>query len=216
MDKNKYFTVIIPTLWKCFRLNQTLQELNDCRFVGEIILIDNTSNNKPIKGLNKLNHILEGHNTYVTAPFNKGVKIAQYDKLLILNDDTWFDWNILEILSDYVNPQTGMIGISKEGYYIDETKNLSLIPITHRPLAYACAFFIHKESWIPIPEEFKIYCNDDWLFVKNRQANKTNYVIDGFKINGWISLTSDDSTLAPEIESIKNNDLQLKIKYELF
>lgn len=210
------YTIIIPTLWKCSRLLQTLNELNECEYVGEIILIDNTSNDKPIEGLDKLNHILEGHNTYVTAPWNKGARLAKYDKLLILNDDTWFDWNILNALSDYITPQIGMVGISKEGYLRDETENLSLIPIEQRPLAYACAFFIHKGSFIPIPEEFKIYCNDDWLFVKNRQAGKINYMIDGFKINGWISLTSDDSTLAPEIESIKNNDLQLKIKYGLF
>jgi hypothetical protein len=210
------YTIIIPTLWKCSRLNQTLQELNDCEHVGEIILIDNTSNNKPINGLNKLNHILEGHNTYVTAPWNKGARLAKYDKLLILNDDTWFDWNILETLSDYINPQTGMIGISKENYNLTESIDLNITETLTRPEAYACAFFIHKQSWIPIPEEIKVWCSDDWMFVKNRELGKINYQLKNFKVNGYISLTVNDVSIDPEIEVIKQNDLYLKIKYKLF
>ena len=81
------YSVIIPTMWKCERLHKTLEELNNHSLVGEILLFDNTSNNQKIEHLNKLTHILEGRNTYVTAPWNKGVKFAAYDKLLILNDD---------------------------------------------------------------------------------------------------------------------------------
>lgn len=210
------FTIIIPTLWRCSRLKETLAELDSCEFVGEIILIDNTENDQPITNLPKVNHILEGRNTYVTAPWNKGARQAQYDKLLILNDDTWFDWNILGILSEYVTPEVGMIGISKDSYGRSETGELSLISVEVRPEAYACAFFIHKDSWIAIPEDMKVWCQDDWLFVRNHQAGKLNYQLHNFKVEGYISLTNDELSSNTEIENIRQNDLQLKIKYGLF
>lgn len=210
------FTVVIPTLWNCPRLKETLVELNNCEFVGEVILIDNTKNNQYIKHLPKVKHILEGQNTYVTASWNKGVNQSQYDKLLILNDDTWFNWGILGVLKDYVTPEIGMIGISKDSYKRSENGDLSLINVNTRPEAYACAFFIHKQSWIPIPEEMKIWGQDDWLFVKNRQAGKTNFMLKNFKVEGYISLTVDKLSIDPEIEKIKQNDLQLKAKYKLF
>ena len=99
------YSVIIPTMWKCERLHQTLIELNSHPLVGEILLFDNTSNSNKIKNLDKVTHILEGKNTYVTAPWNKGAKFAAYDRLFILNDDTWMDWRILDTLYDYITPK---------------------------------------------------------------------------------------------------------------
>ena len=42
------YSVIIPTMWKCDRLQKTLKELSQHELVGEIILIDNTSNDLKI------------------------------------------------------------------------------------------------------------------------------------------------------------------------
>ena len=181
-------TVIIPTLWKVDRLSTTLQELDACKYVGEIILIDNTERTKKIE-LNKLNHILEGKNTYVTAAWNKGVRLAKFDKLLILNDDTWFDWNSIADIENWITDSVGMIGISKENYKLKKTAPIEFKPISNIVLAFACAFFIHKKSWISIPEEMKIWGNDKWLFSANRAIGKSNYRLYNFKVNGQISKT---------------------------
>jgi hypothetical protein len=59
----------------------------------------------------------------------------------------------------------------------------------------------------------KIWCGDDWLFVKNRNRRKQNYKITGFKIEGDISATTDSLS---NIDEIKERDLVLKDYYKLF
>ena len=204
------YSVIIPTMWKCNRFQQTLRELSAHELVGEIILIDNTSNDLKIE-LPKLIHILEGKNTYVNPAWNKGASLAKYDKLCILNDDIWMDWNILNILEQYITEENGVIGIAEENYTTPHTE-LALEPITHRNGGFGCAMFIHKENYTPIPKEMKIWGGDDWVFVKCRNIRKQNYKITGFKIDGDIGVTSDSVELGP----IKENDLRLKQQYNLF
>ena len=211
------YSVIIPTLWKCDRLKKTLTELDSHPLVGEILLFDNTTNEIPITNLPKLKHILEGRNTYVTSPWNKGALMAQYNKLLVLNDDNWIDWNILYSLSDFITEEVGLIGMDEKNHHMTETNyEIGLEPIEHRNGGYGCVLFVHKNSWIPIPEEMKIWGQDDWLFVKNRNYGKQNYKLVNFKVNGSVSLTVDSLSNDAEINQIKQNDLLLKEKYKLF
>lgn len=204
------YSVIIPTMWKCNRFQETLRELSAHTLVGEIILIDNTTNELTIE-LPKLIHILEGKNTYVNPAWNKGAELATYDKLFILNDDIWMDWNILNIVEQYVTEENGVIGMAEENYTNPHTE-LGLEPITHRNGGFGCAMFIHKQNYTPIPNEMKIWGGDDWIFVKCRNRRKQNYKITGFKIEGEIGATSEQTELGP----IKENDLMLKSYYNLF
>ena len=204
------YSVIIPTMWKCNRFQETLRELSAHTLVGEIILIDNTTNELTIE-LPKLIHILEGKNTYVNPTWNKGAELATYDKLFILNDDIWMDWNILNIVEQYVTEENGVIGMAEENYTNPHTE-LGLEPITHRNGGFGCAMFIHKQNYTPIPNEMKIWGGDDWIFVKCRNRRKQNYKITGFKIEGEIGATSEQTELGP----IKENDLMLKSYYNLF
>ena len=208
------YSVVALTMWKCNRFQQTLRELSKHPLVGEIILIDNTSNDLKIE-LPKLIHILEGKNTYINPAWNKGVSLAKYDKLLVLNDDLWFDWNILSTLESYVNEEVGMIGMAEENF--DNPSNeFGLEPISHRNGGFACAFFIHKNNWIDIPFEMKLWGGDDWLFVKNRNNGKQNYKILGFKLEGEVSGTLENADLTPTLNPIKQRDLELKQQYNLF
>jgi hypothetical protein len=125
-------SVIIPTMWKCDRLYETLHELNEHPLVGEILLFDNTTNTNKIIHLDKVIHILEGKNTYVTAPWNKGVSLSKYDKLFILNDDTWMDWSILNKLYNFITPDIGVIGLSGDAYDYIGSEAVKLEPIYHR------------------------------------------------------------------------------------
>lgn len=214
--KKNMISVIIPTLWKCDRLYKTLEELNSHELVGEILLFDNTSNTKKIENLQKVNHILEGKNTYVTAPWNKGAAISKYDKLLILNDDNWMDWSIINILYEYITPDIGIIGMAGDAIDLNENGELKLVPVSHRHGNFGIAMFIHKNNWIPIPSEMKVWCQDDWLFVKNRDRGKQNYSLTNFKIHGLISMTNNFLNDNIEIQKIRENDLKLKDYYNLF
>jgi len=209
------YSVIIPTMWKCNRFQQTLRELSAHELVGEIILIDNTPNDLKIE-LPKLIHILEGKNTYVTAPWNKGAKLAKYDKLLILNDDIWMDWNILNILEPHITEQIGLIGLEETEYNIEHSNDaFGLEPIERRNGGWGCAIFVHKENYTPIPEEMKVWGQDDWLFVKARNRRKQNYKLVGYTIYGELSVTNNILDVDPEIHLIRENDLRLKQQYNL-
>ena len=208
------YSVVALTMWKCNRFQQTLRELSKHPLVGEIILIDNTSNDLKIE-LPKLVHILEGKNTYINPAWNKGVSLAKYDKLLVLNDDLWFDWDILSILEQHITEEIGLIGMAEENF--DNPLNeFGLEPINHRNGGFACAFFIHKNNWIDIPFEMKLWGGDDWLFVKNRENGKQNYKIVGFKLEGEVSGTLENVDLIPTLNPIKQRDLELKQFYNLF
>jgi hypothetical protein len=213
-NKNMY-SVIALTMWKCERFRETLMELNNHSLVGEIILIDNSESDVEPLNLNKLKHIKEEKNTYINPAWNKGVSLAKYDKLLVLNDDLWFNWNIFSILESYVTEEVGLIGMAEENF--DNPSNeFGLEPINHRNGGFACAFFIHKNNWIDIPFEMKLWGGDDWLFVKNRENGKQNYKIVGFKLEGEVSGTLENADLTPTLNPIKQKDLEYKQLYNLF
>ena len=203
-------SVIIPTLLKVDRLQKSLIELSLCDVVGEIILIDNSENNK-IFNIPKLVHILEHKNTYVNPAWNKGVSIAKYEKICILNDDTWFDWSELSNISKFIKEDVGMIGMSPNNWD-NQDGNLKLYrPLPDgktaqgfRPNGFGCCFFIHKKNWDPIPEDLKIWAGDDWLFYRSK---KPNYILEGLKCGGHMSFTSDDITFKNEFDQIKQNDM---------
>ena len=203
-------------MWKCERFRKTLSELNEHPSVGEIILIDNSEIEVEPLNLNKLNHIKEEKNTYINPAWNKGVSLAKYDKLLILNDDVWMDWGILDILSEYITPSIGAIGFAGNAIDLEETTDMMLTPVTHRYGNFGVAMFIHKASWMPIPEEMKLWGGDDWIFVKNRNSGKPNFKLEGMKLFGEISGTLENADLTPILNPIKENDLKLKNYYNLF
>ena len=209
-------SVIIPTLLKVNRLYQTIQELSLSNEVGEIIIINNTQDEVDFNNP-KIVQIFEGKNTYINPAWNKGAKLAKFDKLCIMNDDIWFDWKYLKYISQYITEDIGLIGMSNFNYQ-NPIYPFQINPIQpnlkttrgHRPTGYACCFFIHKNNWDFIPEEMKLWCGDDWLFYRSK---KYNYVIDGLKCEGDISTTLDDESLQAEFNPIKTNDMMTMKKF---
>ena len=152
------------------RLIKTIHDLSLNDEVGEIILIDNSVTDKKIYSP-KLEHIKEKENTFINPAWNKGASLAKYDKLCFLNDDIWFDWKYLHVISDHIRPDLGIIGMAPENY----KENPGLFSISHfqgrRPTGYACCFFVHKSNWDPIPDDMKLWAGDDWLFYRSKKPN---------------------------------------------
>lgn len=211
-------SVIIPSLFKVDRIYQTLKELSNCPSVGEIILLDNSLNEKSIE-IPKVIYFLLSENHFVNPSWNLGVKLSNYDKLCLLGDDTWFDWAYLDKIDDFITEEVGCIGMSEKNFYTPDTE-FSITPILpqpfkpkgQRPLGYCCGFFIHKSNWVDIPEDIKLWAGDDFLFyLKN---NRLNYQINGLKCLGQISATLDHEDLEELFTPIKHRDMQL-IKREI-
>ena len=204
-------TVIIPTLFKCPRIIETLVELSESKIVGEIILIDNTGIKKNLD-IPKLNYILEETNTYVNPSWNKGVRISSNDNICILNDDIWFDWKFLKDIEDFMNSNNCIIGMSEENYNSpsSEFKISKIEPDWktskgYRPMAWGCCFFLNKKNWIEIPSNILIWGGDDYLFYQNNQV--PNYKIEGIKCYGSVSLTADDPSYESTFSPIKKQDM---------
>lgn len=166
------FSVIIPTMWKSEWIYTSISQLEEHPEVGEIILIDNSSQRKELNK-SKINYIYEGVNTYVNPAWNKGVRLAKYENLCIANDDLAFDTNVFDWIKPYMS--LGVIGMDVSNY---DKWNVEFQPVIKRmegrDWGWGCLFFIQKKNWIDIPDDLLIACGDDWLLKH----------IDGYKISG--------------------------------
>jgi hypothetical protein len=168
------FSVIIPTMWKSDWIYQSISQLEEHEEVGEIILIDNSSEVKELNG-DKIKHIREGVNTYVNPSWNKGVSLSQYDNICIANDDLAFNPNLLHFVKPHIHK--GIIGQNVSNYDKWVTDfNPQIEQMVGRDWGWGCLFFIHKSNWVDIPNDLLIACGDDYL-LKNVKGG-------GWKISG--------------------------------
>jgi len=195
-------SVIIPTLWIPDGILERLYEISKIDSVGEIILIDNDiSKNMDLSHISKIVHIKEPKNAYSIPSWNKGVSLAKYDKLLILNDDVETDWDIINQVNEYITPDKGLIG-SGVSCWQYKGGNPELHPIGRRQACYACLFFVHKDAYLPIPDGMKVWYGDDWLFLETIDSGKMNYEIINWKMWGESEQTSGLSTF----DELKKSD----------
>lgn len=186
-------------MWYSDKTHLNLSRLNDCEWVGEIILIDNNPSLKPTQiPYSKVKYFTKGENIFVNPAWNWGVELSQYDNICISNDDVVFDTDIFEFIQPYLG--LGIFGMSTSNYYDRVNKPFVVKNIESRGWGWGCLLFLHKWNWIPIDERLKIACGDDWLFQK----------LGGFEISGLdlgddeISVTSIKSQFyKQQLEDIK-------------
>ena len=200
-------TVIMPTMWKGKSVWNAIREIVKQESVGELILIDNSADpNRTINPLarnfgSKFVYIDEGKNTFVNPAWNKGYRLAKFDKLLFVNDDVETDWSFVNALDEYITEDRGMIGAGVTCWQGPHNSG-GLAPIGHRPNCYGCVFAIHKNSYVEIPEDLLVHYGDDWLFNK---SGKQNYEITHWKMGGESEQTSGRAEFNP----IKERDKEL-------
>ena len=193
-------SVIVPTLWKPEGFLERLEEISKNANVGEIILIDNSALNVHTSHIPKLKHIKEESNTYVIPAWNKGVKLSKYDKLLIVNDDVETDWNIIDVIYNDITEDKGLIGAGVSCWQ-SNNKVGNIAPASYMTNCYACLFFVHKNSYIEIPE-MKVHFGDLWIFDKITSQGKFNYQILDWDMGG----ESEQTSGLPEFNVIKEQD----------
>lgn len=194
-------SVIIPTLWKPKGFIERLEEISKNSNVGEIILIDNSTLDIDTSHIPKLKHIKEYQNTYVIPAWNKGVNLAQYDKLLIVNDDVETDWGIIDIVYPHITEDKGLIGAGVNCWQGNDGEP-QLNPISNMPGCYACLFFVHKNSYVEIPE-MRVHYGDNWIFNHLRLNGRPNYEILNWDMGG----ESEQTSRLEEFDLIKQQDL---------
>lgn len=202
MDK---FSVIIPTIWQSEYTIELIERYSDCKFIAEIILIDNASHFKKSLNVPKLIHIKEPENTFVNPAWNKGVAISKCDYITISNDDILFDVNqYYEVLNQIIERQSleniGIIGSHSDNYNIRENK-VPKIEVYNNPAGggWGCLLSFHKKNWKPIPEQLKIWYGDNWIAMIMRPIMQ----ISGINIQTKMSTSSD----LQEVRAVRDNDI---------
>lgn len=241
-------SVVIPTMWRAIEhLSRMLPILDDHPLIGEILLIDNDrskTNHDLLKNIKKLTYwSFEEGNIYVNPAWNFGAKNAKYDKLFILNDDCVVNLTGLETIYDEINPNNGMIGFSFLSYCtytldafetlrgngFGEDISLEIIDPRAYPSRsgmphpfYGSAYFIHRDSYHTIPDDFKIYYGDLYIYVSNLKNNIPNLVIE----DGLVMTVYSSTVSALPILKILNHEANIlkdvfakhglkNIKYEI-
>ena len=177
-------SVIIPTLWKPNFFESILEELENVKEVGEVIIISNDTPTFIPKG-KKVRLLQQDKNLGVNASWNLGAKEATYENLVFLNDDFIVDSSFyrkaLLASKDY-----GIIGINQDTY---ETK---IKTITKMPYGFGCCFFLKKEDYLEIPEELFTFFGDDWLFNTCFYFGNKVGILPKIKTNEILSKSSTD------------------------
>jgi len=202
------YSVIIPTLYKSKRIFKLVESLLNSEYIGEVILIDNTESLEPrIDSHPKLKYICEGTNTGVNPAWNKGVRLAENDLLIIANDDVNFDPNILQLLTPEVVEESGIIGMDRYNWdgYNDTPFTYEGAPFLRQWKSggilsgWACLMMLKKSMWIDIPEDLIIYYGDNWI--KDINPVKKS-ILCGFRCETDMSSTSS----LTEFDEIKRQD----------
>lgn len=189
-------------MWKIPTFLDELKKLSVNELVGEIIMIDNTDTGIVFEeSIPKLIHIKEFCNTYISAAWNKGVRLSNYDKLLILNDDVQTNYDIIGMIYDTITEDYGMIGAGESCWkpHYNPKNEFAVEKTDHRTSSYASFFFIHRNSYKMIPEKLRVWYGDDWLFAN---TGKPNIAIQNWFIDGESSQTSN----LPMFDEVKRED----------
>jgi hypothetical protein len=186
------FSIVIPTLWKSNRTKKLLSDLQECGYVDEIIVIDNTLTDFSDTQIDKMRVVSFGENIYVNPAWNWGIHNAKNECIALLNDDINFNPNIFEVITEDVLNQFGIIGMGEGNY---KSLNISGDPILEvwkpgvNDWGWGCFIMLNKKDWIEIPDNIKIWYGDNII----KDVNPTpKAVLRNFRVDTEMSTTSDE------------------------
>ncbi len=207
-------SVILPTLWAVkHETLKLLEDLQESSYIDEIVLIDNNPKSNLVFNQHKIHHVKAKRNNYVNASWNLGVSLSKNEKLLILNDDVNSNWELIQHIEEYISPKNGLIGLGQSCWDAAES-SLRVVQTTERVMGFGCLFFIHKESYIPIPKNLKIWYGDDFLNIYNLRKNRRCFEIQNWPVMGQISATLNSGKFDKIIE--KDNEYWASANWEQF
>ena len=208
-DVDKYFSIVIPTMWKSDKIFKMLSIYEKFEYVKEIIIIDNNPQAKTIDltEYKKVKYYTKGENIYVNPAWNWGYSLSNHN-LILANDDIIIDNfdNVMKLISSSDYDIIG-IGIPRviysDEYQNDNDENVKIYSINEFPkMGYGYFMFIKK--YIYIPDQLKIWYGDKILF----DANKKRGIIKNANISfdKGKTINSNNSLLR---ENIAKKDIEI-------
>jgi glycosyltransferase involved in cell wall biosynthesis len=196
------FSIVIPTLWKSDRTKRLISDLQECEYVDEIIIIDNSYDGYQDTKVEKIRFVSFGGNIYVNPAWNKGIQLARNNQIALLNDDINFNPNIFGVITDDILNQFGIIGMGEGNYKslnIDGDPILDVWQPHKNDWGWGCFIMLHKKYWIDIPDNIKIWYGDNFIKEINPAPKAC---LRNFRVDTEMSTTSDDK----EWDVRKQND----------
>lgn len=198
MGNDLKISIVIPTMWRSNKILKMLPIYEKSELVKEVIIIDNDPKLTPnLKLYSKVLYYTNGNNIYVNPAWNLGYTLSSH-RVILANDDIIIDEldNVLNLL---INSDYDIVGISLE----KTNEGLKIIPIDKFPAnSYGCFIYIKKYHYIP--EKYKIWYGDQFLFEMNEKRGllKNSNII----TNVSETLNSNKQELR---KSVALNDVQI-------
>lgn len=167
----KRYSIIIPTMW--YRLDcliPMLEQYERSRYVGEVIIINNRRKGYPrtMGRYKKVRVINDGNNLFVNPSWNLGVSVAEYENIILANDDI-----VISDVSILLGRLSGFLGF---GYIIGPGRMCFAQKRRHRDVpvfrvfelggqdyGFGTFMLMEKSSYVYIPEQMKVWFGDTFL-----------------------------------------------------
>jgi hypothetical protein len=180
-------SVITPTMWAYEPFCDFLKYVVRLDCIGEVIIINNDQSktpDHPVLSHEKVRLINCNENMYVNPSWNLGAELAQFETLCFLSDDVIVDLRAFYKVDEFIakTENVGMVYICPGYPDHDQPKvttgeiDIETGIVTNR-YGYGAFFFMKKEDWYPIPEQFKIWFGDHITFMSCQEKKKTSYYI---------------------------------------
>lgn len=190
------YSVVVPTMWKGKEFERMLPRLCDHTLIDEIIIINNDKANTP-EWFNRCqwNNIVQirpPSNVGVNPAWNYGVELAQNDMICLLSDDVDFSTDVFDFLSDKLGPNDSCVGPYPKPQTVDSSGIKIQNAVDYEPMlcGYGAMMFLNKHNYIPIPEMFKIFMGDAWIYETHRYKGLLPRYLFNFPIKSSLTTTS--------------------------
>ncbi|GAA5108193.1 hypothetical protein GCM10023339_06940 [Alloalcanivorax gelatiniphagus] len=199
------FTIVIPTLQRSPLLRELVNRLTSAPLVHEVVIINNASTRLDM-GLPRSRVLDMASNIYVNPAWNLGADQARSPFIALCNDDILFDTRILDRVASRLRKGAGIIGPAPACVRdVDAPaprlrRHPIFVPVYERPFAFGTLMFLERDSYVPIPDDLKVWRGDDYLF---RRQTRRNFIMLGIDIQTHMSTTSSDKAF----DSVKVADM---------
>lgn len=162
------FSVIIPTLWKSDKIYEMLDIYEGCKYVDEVIIIDNDPSKNIKITHSKVKIISKGHNIFVNPAWNFGVATATHEHIIIANDDIIIK-KLDKLLSKLQNTNYDLVGVDWDNTRTDD--KINIVESDKLRYGFGCFMFVKKSKYIQLPYDLKIW-RGDFLLHKHLKSGK--------------------------------------------
>ena len=203
----KQFSVIIPTMWRFAPFFKFLYNMLNHPCVGEVILIDNDVMVTPLlENHPKLRVFQFPKNIKVNPAWNLGAACAQFEHLLILNDDVLFDLKTLDFVLEFLEPgRLVMINLPHptNPYVVTGVPRLVQFQPGYQLFHIGCMMYIHRNDWHAIPSGLELFHGDTWIWDYMLAKYNQNYLLENAAVFTPGSVTCNTFTDKEEINSLE-------------